>query len=124
MMHTAFRSHGGALDTKQMTLATAGFAIKTKVTRRAQFLAEMDKVVPNTVRAFAAFALANLYLARRTLLAMAFQGRGHKQEQVPPEPFTGPANALSRIFLEQWVTFPRFVLSGGWRRALRESSRG
>jgi IS5 family transposase len=29
-----------------MTLATAGFAIKTKVTRRAQFLAEMDKVVP------------------------------------------------------------------------------
>jgi IS5 family transposase len=29
-----------------MTLATAGFAIKSKVTRRAQFLAEMDKVVP------------------------------------------------------------------------------
>ena len=34
------------METKQMTLATAGFAIKTKVTRRAQFLAEMDKVVP------------------------------------------------------------------------------
>jgi transposase, IS5 family len=29
-----------------MTLAAAGFAIKTKVTRRAQFLAEMDKVIP------------------------------------------------------------------------------
>ena len=29
-----------------MTLATAGLAVKTKVTRRAQFLAEMDKVVP------------------------------------------------------------------------------
>lgn len=29
-----------------MSLATAGFAIKTKVTRRAQFLAEMDQVVP------------------------------------------------------------------------------
>jgi IS5 family transposase len=29
-----------------MTLATAGFAIKTKVTRRAQFLDEMDQVVP------------------------------------------------------------------------------
>ena len=34
------------MESKQMTLATAGFAIKTKVTRRAQFLAEMDKVVP------------------------------------------------------------------------------
>lgn len=52
-------------------------------------------------------------------LSMAAQGRGHKLEEVPPEPFTGPANALSRVFLEQWVTFPRFVLSGGWFRALR-----
>jgi len=58
------------------------------------------------------------------VISMALQARGHKQEQVPPEPFTGQANALSRIFLEQCVTFPRFVLSGGWRRALRESSRG
>ena len=53
------------------------------------------------------------------VVSMAVQGRGHKMEQVPPEPFTGPANALSRIFLEQWVTFPRFVLSGKWFRALR-----
>jgi hypothetical protein len=52
-------------------------------------------------------------------VSMALQGRGHKQEQVPPEPFTGPANAVSRIFLEQWVTFPRFVLSGKWFRAFR-----
>ena len=54
------------------------------------------------------------------VISVALQGRGHKQEQVPPEPFTGPANAISRIFLEQWVTFPRFVLSGGWLRALRQ----
>jgi hypothetical protein len=52
-------------------------------------------------------------------VSVALQGRGHKQEQVPPEPFTGPANAVSRIFLEQWVTFPRFVLSGNWLRAFR-----
>ena len=52
------------------------------------------------------------------LLSVAAQGRGHRQEVVPPEPFTGPLNAVSRIFLEQWVTFPRFVLSGGWSRAL------
>lgn len=34
------------METKQMTLATVGFTIKTKVTRRMQFLAEMDEVVP------------------------------------------------------------------------------
>jgi hypothetical protein len=51
--------------------------------------------------------------------SMAVQGRGHRWEEVPPEPFTGPANALSRIFLEQWITFPRFVLSGRWLRAFR-----
>lgn len=53
------------------------------------------------------------------VVSMALQGRGHKREEVPPEPFTGPANALARIFLEQWITFPRFVLSGKWLRALR-----
>ena len=53
------------------------------------------------------------------VLSVALQGRGHEREQVPPEPFTGPANAVSRIFLEQWVTFPRFVVSGNWFRAFR-----
>jgi hypothetical protein len=53
------------------------------------------------------------------VVSVTLQGHGHKQEQVPPEPFTGPANAVSRIFLEQWVTFPRFVLSGKWFRAFR-----
>ncbi len=54
------------------------------------------------------------------VISVALQGRGHKQEQVPPEPFTGLTNAIARIFLEQWVTFPRFVLSGKWLRALRQ----
>jgi hypothetical protein len=56
-----------------------------------------------------------------TFVSIALQGRGHKAEANPPEPFTGVGNALSRIFLEQWVTFPRFVLSGGWFRALRSA---
>lgn len=55
------------------------------------------------------------------VVSLALQGRGHRQERVPPEPFTGPANAISRIFLEQWVTFPRFVLSGRWFRAVHET---
>jgi hypothetical protein len=61
-------------------------------------------------------------LAVFTMLAsIALQGRGHRQEPVPPEPFSSPINAVSRIFCEQWVTFPRFVLSGGWWNALRQS---
>ena len=55
------------------------------------------------------------------LAAVALQGRGHGLEPVPPEPFTGPLNFVSRLFLEQWVTFPRFVFSGGWLAALRKA---
>ena len=54
------------------------------------------------------------------VLAVALQGRGHRLEPVPPEPFSGPLNFVSRFFLEQWVTFPRFALSGGWGAALRK----
>jgi hypothetical protein len=57
------------------------------------------------------------------VVSVVLQGRGHAQEPVPPEPFTSPVNAVSRIFLEQWVTFPRFVLSGGWLQALRQAGR-
>jgi hypothetical protein len=52
--------------------------------------------------------------------AVALQGRGHRLEPVPPEPFSGPLNFVSRLFLEQWVTFPRFVITGGWGAALRK----
>ena len=55
------------------------------------------------------------------VVAVALQGRGHRLEPVPPEPFTGPLNFVSRLFFEQWVTFPRFVLSGGWHAALRKA---
>ena len=54
------------------------------------------------------------------LASVALQGFGHRQEHVPPEPFSGVGNAVSRIFFEQWITFPRFVVSGGWLRALRQ----
>lgn len=57
-----------------------------------------------------------------TVLSLALQGRGHRREPVAPRPFTSPLNAVARIFLEQWVTFPRFVLSGAWRQALRNQS--
>ena len=55
------------------------------------------------------------------VVSVASQGRGHGKEAVPPEPFSGPLNTVSRIFLEQWITFPRFVLSGGWWHAMQRA---
>jgi hypothetical protein len=57
------------------------------------------------------------------VVSMALQGRGHKIEKTPPEPFTGVGNAVARILLEQWVTFPTFVLTGSWSHALRALAR-
>jgi hypothetical protein len=55
------------------------------------------------------------------VVAVALQVRCHRLESVPPEPFTGPLNFVSRLFFEQWVTAPRFVISGGWGAALRKA---
>jgi hypothetical protein len=60
--------------------------------------------------------------AASTFVSIAAQGRGHKGEPVPPVPFSGAGNALARIFLEQWITFPRFVITGAWSSALRAGS--
>lgn len=54
--------------------------------------------------------------AAALLVSMAAQGRGHRLEAEPAVPFAGPRDAIVRILLEQWVTFPAWVLSGGWRR--------
>jgi hypothetical protein len=54
--------------------------------------------------------------------ALVAQGRGHKLEGETPEPFNGAGDFVSRFVAEQWVTFPRFVLSGGWLQTLRAGS--
>ncbi|MBQ4809745.1 DUF962 domain-containing protein [Pseudoalteromonas luteoviolacea] len=53
--------------------------------------------------------------------AIVVQGVGHSKETLPPEPFTGPTNAILRIVLEQLYTFPKFVVSGNWLKALKNS---
>jgi hypothetical protein len=53
------------------------------------------------------------------VVAMALQGRGHKREHVAPVPFESAGDVLTRIFAEQLVTFPRFLLSGRFFRAWR-----
>lgn len=74
------------------------------------------------VAAVAELSLFHLAIAAGCIVvAVALQGRGHRLEPVPPAPFSGPLNFVSRLFFEQWVTFPRFVLSGGWLAALRRA---
>ncbi len=57
-------------------------------------------------------------------LSLLVQGRGHRLEGNPPSPFLGPGDFAARLLLEQWVTFPRYVLSGGFARAWREAGTG
>jgi hypothetical protein len=54
------------------------------------------------------------------IFAFAVQGVGHKRERVVPEPFFGPADFASRVFAEQFITFPRFVLMGQWAKNFAE----
>jgi phage terminase small subunit len=56
-------------------------------------------------------------------VALLLQGRGHRREPEAPEPFDGAGDFLSRFVVEQWITFPRFVLSGAWSRTLRTARR-
>lgn len=60
--------------------------------------------------------------AAAMLVSVVLQGRGHGVEPTPPVPFSSPWNAVARIFLEQWINFPRFVLTGRWRRALKAAA--
>src|SRR5215475_561033 len=48
------------------------------------------------------------------LVSLILQGRGHKLEATAPEPFKGGLDFILRLFAEPWITFPRFVLTGGW----------
>ncbi|MDB6144472.1 MAG: hypothetical protein JWP80_3516 [Pseudomonas sp.] len=57
------------------------------------------------------------------IAAMAFQRHGHTLEGQAPEPFSDRNDAIKRLLVEQFVTFPRFVLSGGWWRAWKERHR-
>ncbi|HLA72248.1 MAG TPA: terminase [Steroidobacteraceae bacterium] len=82
------------------------------------FLAGNIALIAGIIRLSWIAALAGLGLM---VISMALQGRGRRGESVPPVPFSSLANALGRIFLEQWITFPRFVLGGGWLRALRNA---
>lgn len=52
------------------------------------------------------------------VVAFLVQGIGHQRERETPIPFEGPLDAIGRIVVEQFITFPRFVFTGGWARNL------
>ncbi|KAF1030529.1 MAG: hypothetical protein GAK37_01286 [Pseudomonas sp.] len=51
---------------------------------------------------------------------LALQRQGHRLEARASEPFSDTQDAIQRLVLEQFVTFPRFVLSGAWLKAWRQ----
>lgn len=56
-------------------------------------------------------------------VSFIFQGIGHKLEKENPAPFLSPFDFITRFITEQFVTFPRFVLSLKWTRLFRKSKR-
>ena len=58
------------------------------------------------------------------MVSLIMQGRGHAFEPLRPEPFRGSLDFACRIFAEQWITFPRFVLTGGWFKNIAHDFQG
>jgi hypothetical protein len=80
-----------------------------------------------TLTLLGSLAIAPLYALLGLAMmvgAMAAQGQGHAREPQPPVRFRGPLDVVARIFAEQWIAFPRFVITGGFARAwVRASAR-
>ena len=81
------------------------------------FIAGVLAFVTQTLRAQWFGAAVAMIVA---IAAFAVQGIGHKRERVAPEPFAGPGDFVARVFAEQFITFPRFVLMGHWARNLAD----
>ncbi len=56
------------------------------------------------------------------IAAIGVQGRTHQLEDQRVAPFRGPADVAARLLAEQWITFPRYVATGGFARAWRAAS--
>jgi len=55
-------------------------------------------------------------------VSLFLQGKGHDMEANPPLPFKDWREFVRRVVAEQFVTFPRFVFSGGWLRNFQAGS--
>jgi Protein of unknown function (DUF962) len=57
-----------------------------------------------------------IYAAILIALALFAQAQGNGMEAVKPRPVSDPKAFALNALAEQFVTFPRFVLSGDWLR--------
>lgn len=64
------------------------------------------------------YAIIGLLAAAGATIA---QLRSHRFEPQSLRPFDGPFDLMSRFLAEQFITFPRFLFSGGFARAWREA---
>jgi len=55
-------------------------------------------------------------------IALFAQSRGNAMEAIKPAPFTNIKDFAMNAAAEQFVTFPRFVVTGDWLRNLQASS--
>jgi hypothetical protein len=85
--------------------------------------------VPSFIASFvvlaASLATIRWVVAAASLLTLAVaflvQGMAHDREVTPAIPFAGLTDAVTRILAEQFITFPRFVLTGAWSAAFRNA---
>ena len=76
----------------------------------------------STLLSLLMFSLVGVFVSVFTVaLAFGAQGIGHSKEQVAADPFTGFKQAITRIIFEQFITFPKFVISGSWYAALNST---
>jgi Protein of unknown function (DUF962) len=50
------------------------------------------------------------------MLSLALQKKGHSFEENQPPTFSGFRDFVFRLLVEQLIAFPRFLLTGEWRR--------
>jgi hypothetical protein len=60
-----------------------------------------------------------IWAAIQIAIALFAQNYGNGMEAIKPAPFTNAKDFALGALAEQFVTFPRFVLTGGWLRNLQ-----
>jgi hypothetical protein len=55
-------------------------------------------------------------------ISLGMQSYGHSNESVRSDSFASPLDAITRILIEQLINSPRFIMSGKWYAALRNST--
>ena len=55
-------------------------------------------------------------------LSVFLQGLGHDREAIAPEPWAGAWTFAQRLAAEQFVNFPRYVISGAWWRRVNSET--